>query len=51
MLKRGISGTIEELLMCAEYIVSNGNYNVMVCERHPHLRNLHATRSTSAPCR
>jgi 3-deoxy-7-phosphoheptulonate synthase len=33
MLKRGMSGTIEELLMCAEYIVSNGNYNVMVCER------------------
>lgn len=33
MLKRGISGTIEELLMCAEYIVSNGNYNVMICER------------------
>ena len=33
MLKRGISGTIEELLMCAEYIVSHGNYNVMICER------------------
>ena len=33
MLKRGISGTVEELLMCAEYIVSNGNYNVMLCER------------------
>jgi 3-deoxy-7-phosphoheptulonate synthase len=33
MLKRAMSGTIEELLMCAEYIVSNGNYNVMVCER------------------
>ena len=33
MLKRGMSGTIEELLMCAEYIVSNGNYDVMVCER------------------
>jgi 3-deoxy-7-phosphoheptulonate synthase len=33
MLKRGMSGTVEELLMCAEYIVSNGNYNVMVCER------------------
>ncbi len=33
MLKRGISGTVEELLMCAEYIVSHGNYNVMVCER------------------
>jgi 3-deoxy-7-phosphoheptulonate synthase len=33
LLKRGMSGTIDELLMCAEYIVSNGNYNVMVCER------------------
>lgn len=33
MLKRGMSGTIEELLMCAEYIVSNGNSQVMVCER------------------
>jgi 3-deoxy-7-phosphoheptulonate synthase len=33
MLKRGISGTIRELLMCAEYIVSNGNYQVMLCER------------------
>lgn len=33
MLKRGMSGTIEELLMCAEYIASNGNYNVIVCER------------------
>ena len=33
MLKRGISGMIKELLMCAEYIVSNGNYNVMLCER------------------
>lgn len=33
MLKRGISGTVEELLMCAEYIVSHGNYNVMICER------------------
>ena len=33
MLKRGISGTIRELLMCAEYIVSNGNYNVLLCER------------------
>ncbi len=33
LLKRGISGTIKELLMCAEYILSNGNYNVMLCER------------------
>ncbi len=33
MLKRGISGTIEELLMGAEYIVSSGNNNVLLCER------------------
>lgn len=33
MLKRGLSGTVEELLMCAEYIISNGNTNVFVCER------------------
>ncbi len=33
LLKRGISGMIKELLMCAEYIVSNGNYNVLLCER------------------
>src|SRR5690554_1476623 len=33
MLKRGMSGTIEELLMCAEYIVSNGNAQVLICER------------------
>ncbi len=33
MLKRGMSGTIKEWLMCAEYIVSNGNYNVLLCER------------------
>lgn len=32
-LKRGISGTIEELLMGAEYILSGGNMQVMVCER------------------
>jgi 3-deoxy-7-phosphoheptulonate synthase len=33
MLKRGLSGLIKELLMCAEYIASNGNYNIMLCER------------------
>ncbi|MCL4861188.1 MAG: 3-deoxy-7-phosphoheptulonate synthase [Caldilineaceae bacterium] len=32
-LKRGISGTINELLMGAEYIMSGGNMQVMVCER------------------
>jgi 3-deoxy-7-phosphoheptulonate synthase len=33
LLKRGISGTIEELLMSAEYILSHGNTRVMLCER------------------
>lgn len=33
LLKRGISGTIEELLMSAEYIMSQGNPNVILCER------------------
>jgi len=33
LLKRGISATIEEFLMAAEYIVSEGNPNVILCER------------------
>ncbi|MDA0245924.1 MAG: 3-deoxy-7-phosphoheptulonate synthase [Chloroflexi bacterium] len=33
LLKRGMSGTIEEWLMCAEYILSEGNTQVMLCER------------------
>jgi 3-deoxy-7-phosphoheptulonate synthase len=33
MLKRGMSSTIEEWLMCAEYILSHGNTRVMLCER------------------
>lgn len=33
LLKRGIATTIEEWLMSAEYIVSNGNSNVILCER------------------
>jgi len=33
MLKRGISATIEEWLMAAEYIISAGNPNVILCER------------------
>ncbi|MEZ4714061.1 MAG: 3-deoxy-7-phosphoheptulonate synthase [Caldilineaceae bacterium] len=32
-LKRGTSGSIQELLMGAEYILSGGNMNVMLCER------------------
>ncbi len=33
LLKRGISGTLEELLQAAEYIFSNGNEQIMLCER------------------
>ena len=33
LLKRGLMSTIEELLMSAEYILSNGNSRVMLCER------------------
>lgn len=33
LLKRGISATIEEMLLSAEYILSGGNYDVMLCER------------------
>ena len=33
LLKRGISATLEELLLSAEYIMSGGNYNVILCER------------------
>ena len=33
LLKRGLSATMEELLLSAEYIMSGGNYNVILCER------------------
>lgn len=33
LLKRGIAATIEELLLSAEYVLSGGNYNVILCER------------------
>lgn len=33
LLKRGLSATVEEFLLSAEYIVSNGNMNVILCER------------------
>jgi 3-deoxy-7-phosphoheptulonate synthase len=33
LLKRGISATVEELLLSAEYIMSSGNYDVILCER------------------
>ncbi|MFK8112964.1 MAG: 3-deoxy-7-phosphoheptulonate synthase [Rubripirellula sp.] len=45
LLKRGMSATINDLLMCAEYILSQGNSNVVLCERgiksfDPAMRNL-----------
>src|SRR5256714_4366608 len=33
LLKRGMSATLEEFLMAAEYIMSEGNYSVILCER------------------
>jgi 3-deoxy-7-phosphoheptulonate synthase len=33
LLKRGMMSTVQELLMSAEYILSHGNQNVMLCER------------------
>jgi 3-deoxy-7-phosphoheptulonate synthase len=44
LLKRGLSATIEEWLMAAEYILSGGNYEVILCERgirtfEPYTRN------------
>lgn len=45
LLKRGMSATVTDLLMCAEYILSQGNANVVLCERgvkgwDPATRNL-----------
>src|SRR5437588_12293141 len=33
LLKRGMSATLDEFLMGAEYVLSEGNYDVMLCER------------------
>ncbi|HEV7701173.1 MAG TPA: N-acetylneuraminate synthase family protein, partial [Pyrinomonadaceae bacterium] len=33
LLKRGLSATLEELLLAAEYIMAEGNYEVILCER------------------
>src|SRR3989440_10462048 len=33
LLKRGMSATLEEFLMAAEYVMSEGNYDVVLCER------------------
>lgn len=46
LLKRGMSATVQELLMSAEYILSHGNQRVMLCERG--IRTFEtATRNTS----
>jgi 3-deoxy-7-phosphoheptulonate synthase len=45
LLKRGMSGTIEELLLAAEYILAGGNEQVMLCERGIRTYET-ATRST-----
>src|SRR5438477_2306434 len=33
LLKRGLSATLDEFLMAAEYVMSEGNYNIILCER------------------
>ncbi len=42
LLKRGMSSTLEEFLMAAEYILSEGNYNVVLCERGVRTFNDHS---------
>ena len=42
LLKRGLSSTIQELLMSAEYIMVGGNERHALRARHPHLRDGHA---------
>ena len=46
LLKRGIAGTIKELLMSAEYIMANGNENVILCERGVRTYDSTYTRNT-----
>jgi 3-deoxy-7-phosphoheptulonate synthase len=45
LLKRGMSATLDELLMSAEYIASEGNYQIIVCERGVRTFSTH-TRNT-----
>jgi 3-deoxy-7-phosphoheptulonate synthase len=42
LLKRGMSATLEEFLMAAEYILSEGNYQVILCERGVRTFNDHS---------
>ena len=49
LLKRGIAATIEELLLSSEYILSGGNYEVILCERGIRTYET-ATRNTMDIC-
>lgn len=52
LLKRGLSATINEWLMSAEYIMAAGNPNVTSRSAAPHVRDLHAqSRSICRRCR
>ena len=46
LLKRGLAGTIKELLMSAEYIIASGNENVILCERGIRTYESSYTRNT-----
>ena len=46
LLKRGLAGTVKELLMSAEYIMANGNENVILCERGIRTYETDYTRNT-----
>ena len=46
LLKRGLAGTIKELLMSAEYIIASGNENVILCERGIRTYESQYTRNT-----
>src|ERR687883_1012968 len=48
LLKRGMSATLDEWLLAAEYIMGEGNYNVILCERGVRTFAQH-TRTTLAP--
>jgi 3-deoxy-7-phosphoheptulonate synthase len=49
LLKRGMSATLEEFLMAAEYVLSEGNYQVILCERGVRTFNDHS-RNTLDLC-
>ena len=49
LLKRGLAGTIKELLMSAEYIMANGNERVILCERG--IRTYEMSPGREAACR